>query len=43
MCTLYDTVNPGNKYGVSHLMNIPHSCCTAVRSTTDDGGPGEII
>ena len=38
ICTLYDTLNPGNKYGGSQLMNILHSCCTAVRSTTDDGG-----
>ena len=41
--TLYDTLNPGNKYGGSQLMVRPHSCCTAVRSTTDDGGPGETI
>ena len=41
--TLYDTLNPDNKYGGSQLMNILHSCCTAVRSTTDDGGPEETI
>ena len=42
--TLYDTRSPGNKYGGSQLMNIPHSCCSefAVRSTTDDGGPGIV-
>ena len=40
--TSYDTLNPGNKYGGSQLMNILHSCCTAVRFTTDDGGPSIV-
>ena len=35
--TLYDTLNPGNKYGGSQLMNILHSCCTAVRLQTEVG------
>ena len=40
--TLYDTLNPGNKYGGSQLIKIPHSSCSTVRSTTDDGGPGIV-
>ena len=45
MYTLYDTLNPGNKYGGCHCINIMlhWSCCTAVRFTTDDGGPREVL